>query len=140
MHDFATQLDDNLRQIREKSAHFRRLLIAKRLEDVGVFKQTIYETGDFVLRRSPAPIHKKQLAFRQAGPNIVIHNHKVKDVTCRYLVTDVVYVSYVERYNVFIGISKPTIEVVMLYDDWFLVKWTLSCEVDTETRINVYVK
>jgi len=28
----------------------------------------------------------------------------------------------------------------MLYDDWFLVKWTLSCEVDTETRINVYVK
>ena len=36
-----------------------------------------------------------------------------------------VFVSYVERYNVFIGINKPTIEVAMLYDDLFLVEWTL---------------
>ena len=71
---------------------------------------------------------------------IGIHNHKVRDVTCKYLATDVGYVSDVERCNVFIGINKLTIEVAMLYDDWFLVKWTLSCEGDTETRIKVYVK
>ena len=28
----------------------------------------------------------------------------------------------------------------MLYDDLFLVKWTLFCEGDTETHIKVYVK
>ena len=77
-----------------------------------------------------------------AKPYVEIHNHKVKDVTCKYLATHIGYVSYVERYNVFIGINKLTIEVAMLYDDWFLVKWTLSCESNTEARITMefYVK
>ena len=101
---------------------------------MNVFKQTIYETGDFVLHRGLATSNKKKLAFRWAGPYIIIHNHKVRDVTCKYLATDVGYVSYVERYNVFIDINKPTIEVTMLYDDWPLVKWTPSCESDTETH------
>jgi hypothetical protein len=89
------QLDDNLRYI----------IIAKRLEDKDVFKQNIYETGDFVLRRGLTPIRKNKLTIRWAKPYIGIHNHKVKDVTCKYLATDVGYVSYVERYNVFIDIN-----------------------------------
>ena len=92
------------------------------------------------MRRGLTPIRKNKLTIRWAKPYIVIHNHKVKDVTCKYLATNVRYVSYVERYNVFIDISKPTIKAAMPYDDWFLVKWTLFCEGDTETRIKDYVK
>ena len=45
-----------------------------------------------------------------------------------------VYVSYVEKYNVFVDIHKPTIEAAMPYDDWFLVKRKPSWESDTETH------
>ena len=107
---------------------------------MNVLKYIIYETGDFVLRRGLTSIRKNKLTIRWAKPYIGIHNHKVKDVTCKYLATDVGYVSYVERYNVFIDINKPTIEVAMLYDDLFLVKWKLFSEGNKETRIQVYVK
>ena len=54
-----------------------------------------------------------------------------------YLVTDMVYVSYVEKYNVFVDIHKPTIEAAMPYDDWFLIKRSPSCENNTEARITM---
>ena len=104
---------------------------------MNVFKQNIYETGDFVLRRSMVAIHKNKLTIRWAKPYIVIHNHKVKDVTCKYLSTDVGYVSYLEGYNVFIDINKPTIKAAMPYDDWFLIKRSPSCESNTEARITM---
>ena len=126
MHDYIKQLDDNLRYIGEKSAQFQRELEARRLKDVGVSKQNIYKAGDFVLLRDPAPLHKNKLAFRWTGSYVVIHDQKGNDVTCRNLVTDVVYVFYVGELKIFVGTKEQATEAAMLDDDQFRVNWILS--------------
>jgi hypothetical protein len=122
MHDYIKQLDENLRYIGEKSAQFQRELVARRLKDVDISKQNIYKEGDFVLRRDPAPLHKNKLAFRWAGPYMVMHDQKGNDVTCRNLVTDVVYVFYVGELKIFVGTKEQAMEAAMLDDDQFRVK------------------
>jgi hypothetical protein len=134
MHDYIKQLDENLRYIGEKSAQFQRELVARRLKDVDISKQNIYKEGDFVLRRDPAPLHKNKLAFRWAGPYVVIHDQKGNDVTCRNLVTDVVYVFYVGELKIFVATKEQATEAAMLDDDQFRVKWILSDKGDPATR------
>ena len=121
MHDYIKQLDENLRYIGEKSAQFQRELVARRLKDVDISKQNIYKEGDFVLRRDPAPLHKNKLAFRWAGPYMVIHDQNGNDLTCRNLVTDVVYVFYVGELKIFVGTNEQAMEAAMLDDDQFPV-------------------
>ena len=138
-----TQLNDNLRTIRDISKSHQQALVAKRDNSLSV-PSTLnkYQKGDFVLFLYSVEGHQlNKLDAKFLGPYEVI-SHVKNDVQVRNLVTDAISVYHVNRLKPFIGSHEQAKEAALRDTEQYYIDTFIAYRGDPLLRLTVefYIK
>lgn len=121
MNAYVTELDKNLKLIRDISHQFQQDLAAERIRDTPADQQNMFQQGDLVLFRvdTSKPLPSK-LSPKYIGPYEVISQYK-NDVKCRHIIMGDIKDLHVTRLKLFNGTYEDAKRIAMLDHDQYAI-------------------
>ena len=139
-HQWLSELDADLKNIRDKSAKYQEELAAKRLKNTPEEFQNVYKPGEMILwQRSPDQPLPSKLSSHYLGPYEVISQNK-NDVVCRHMATGEVKYFHVTRVKMFHGSKEEGRQAAMLDADQYVVRRILAWKGSPTERSYMWFK